>query len=237
MRPPTFLISIVLLMIGSSTARHFPAEVKDDITTTTWSPPWPSCWPSGSAWPNFFDCSAYFRCIDGHTVEQFCDDGLHFDWESGHCDLPSIADCQASITTDNPSPTSTSEGPICEEGSVHAIEIDCSSYFRCHDQRYVEQSCPDGLHFDREHGKCDLPSVANCQQGGTTGNPTATSWWPSCFEGITLPNDFDCSAYYRCIDGRFVEQTCDEGLHFDWRTNNCVLPSIANCQIFPSSTS
>ncbi|GAB0096498.1 Probable chitinase 10 [Sergentomyia squamirostris] len=44
-----------------------------------------------------------------------------------------------------------------------------------------------------------------------------------------IPNEKDCSSYYRCSQGEFILQHCAAGLHWNQRANVCDWPANAKC--------
>jgi hypothetical protein len=51
----------------------------------------------------------------------------------------------------------------CDEGKIMP-DADCGSYMGCIHGQWVKQSCPNGLHFNKELGACDWPASAKCSK-------------------------------------------------------------------------
>ena len=56
--------------------------------------------------------------------------------------------------------------------------------------------------------------------------------WPDCNPQIVTwhPHPFTCTKYVLCFYGNPIERLCAPGLHFNRRTEQCMLPQLAQCQ-------
>lgn len=60
---------------------------------------------------------------------------------------------------------------------------------------------------------------------------------PECTpEDRYLPNPYDCSTYYQCVNGKPILLNCAPGTHFDKSLNVCNWPSEASCEALPYPT-
>ncbi|KAI5633063.1 glycosyl hydrolases family 18 domain-containing protein [Phthorimaea operculella] len=55
----------------------------------------------------------------------------------------------------------TLEGQSCQESTFKADSTDCRKYYLCINGQYIQLTCPDKLHWNKNH--CDWPSRSNCQ--------------------------------------------------------------------------
>ena len=51
-----------------------------------------------------------------------------------------------------------------EEGTIVPNSLECSSFLICNHDKFVEVSCPTGLHFDSKLNACNTPELAQCDQ-------------------------------------------------------------------------
>ncbi|XP_022237060.1 peritrophin-1-like, partial [Limulus polyphemus] len=75
---------------------------------------------------------------------------------------------------------------------------------------------------------CD-PSVTPCPTDPSTTDPTSD---PCGCNGCLTPHPFNCSAYYRCKDGRRELIFCPSGLYFNKDTKVCDHPKNVRCWDF-----
>ncbi|OXU27687.1 hypothetical protein TSAR_011617 [Trichomalopsis sarcophagae] len=117
---------------------------------------------------------------------------------------------------------------------------DCRTYFRCREGLPITTSCPEGLHFDPRNLICTYPDEAGCEVTTTTVITSTTTAKPvTCppdNKPIKLPNPYDCSTYYSCIEGVPNLMACPNGLHFNPVELECDFPEDAGCEVFSTST-
>ncbi len=123
------------------------------------------------------DCSSFYQCNNNEQIKQSCSPGLHFSSTKGICDWPEAAGCVTYITLER-------DG-TCQEGSRIPHPTDCASYLWCVHSEYIQLSCQQGTHWDRNMETCNHPEAAGCTtsdsaQGTTSAAPTTTtSSWDS----------------------------------------------------------
>lgn len=135
---------------------HFNKELEtcdspDNANCETNAPP--KCEPENQLRPHESDCSKYYECLNGISYERTCQEGFHFNKQSETCDSPENAGCE------------TNTPPKCEPGIQYLPnEKDCSKYYQCSNGVPYEQTCQNGLHFNRNLGTCDWPENAGCEK-------------------------------------------------------------------------
>nr|KAF7404154.1 hypothetical protein H0235_014848 [Vespula pensylvanica] len=153
--------------------------------------------------PHPTDCDKYYKCENGDYVLKTCPSGLHWDRERNICNKPSEAKCPNSR---------------CIEGTTMPHQCECNLYYKCINNDFVLQKCPNGLDWDRRNNVCKDPKDAGCR--------------PVCKDGPYKPHPTDCDKYYKCENGNYVPKTCPSGLHWDRQRNICSNPSEAKCPNF-----
>lgn len=87
-------------------------------------------------------------------------------------------------TTEQPAvneliPTNSELPTTCSE-QFASDPYDCNKYYLCDNGRPLLQSCPSGLHFNKEQKNCDWPHNANCEsQSSADPNRPTTSPKPT----------------------------------------------------------
>ncbi|KAG6451618.1 hypothetical protein O3G_MSEX007223 [Manduca sexta] len=144
-------------------------------------------------------------------------------------------------------------------------ETDCSSYYQCSYGMRIQRSCASGTHFDPALQRCDLPENVKCGKPPDPGEPAADpSPEPSAepsgaavsFQAVAdtrafrpngcpvdihtsylLPHETNCALYYQCVHGNRVQMPCSPGTLFDYPSQGCVFPFMANCNARPTTPS
>ncbi|KAL0268223.1 UNVERIFIED_CONTAM: hypothetical protein PYX00_010248 [Menopon gallinae] len=71
----------------------------------------------GKYYPDPENCNAYYRCLLGELVKQYCLGGLHWNPETNVCDWPESAKCDKE-TFIQPDPSTTMSTPDSNEWGV-----------------------------------------------------------------------------------------------------------------------
>lgn len=155
------------------------------------------------------------------------------------------------ISTDSRT-EATTEGETttrqCINDEYKADEIDCEAFHRCINGRFIRLFCSVGSHFDPNSKLCVDPEVSGCnlEADQSTNSPVTTVTEISnssttniltetqvpileCRDNEYRPDESDCEAFYRCINGRFVRLFCSIGTHFNSTNSLCVEPELAGC--------
>jgi len=185
------------------------------------------CLYTGQFFPNTCDCTRFYRCLPGQTVESVdCTDGLVYNPTSTSCILPDKASpgvCTANVPCGKPSLEE------CEEhGGYFPNTCHCSQFYEClPDGSVDEYICSDGFIFDPVLTTCILRDSAPpglCDEVDACGKPTRED----CITSNFFPNTCDCSQFYQCLpDGGVDVINCSYGLVFDPNTATCKLPQLA----------
>ncbi|XP_043486984.1 balbiani ring protein 3-like [Polistes fuscatus] len=153
----------------------------------------------GTTKPHPCNCNLYYKCINGQNVLKQCPDGLHWSKDHQICTTPEEAKCIK----------------ICEEGSYKPHENECSKYYKCQNNGWDIQQCPNGLHWSKDRQICTTPREAKCVK--------------ICEEGSYKPHENECSQYYKCQNNGWDIQQCPVGLHWSKDRQICTTPREAKC--------
>ncbi|KAI4483568.1 hypothetical protein M0804_007828 [Polistes exclamans] len=157
----------------------------------------------GTTKPHPCECSLYYKCINGQNVLRQCPDGLHWSQDRQICTTPEEAGCIK----------------ICDEGTYKPHENQCTQYYKCQNNRWNIQQCPNGLHWSKDRQTCTTPREAKCIK--------------ICEEGDHKPDEDKCEIYYECNDNRWIRKSCPAGFHWNRITNICTDPASAKCPNAP----
>ncbi|CAF0920315.1 unnamed protein product [Brachionus calyciflorus] len=162
-----------------------------------------TCTPSQDFSPVPNDCTKFYRCANGVLSVFQCSSGLLFDNNLKVCNWPN------QVTTCN---TNQLQKSCTAANDLTRVENDCSKYYRCSNGVLSVQSCQSGLYFDTTTKTCNWATYVSCA-------PAAT---PKCDLSLDLtPTGYDCSKFYRCINGVLSVLTCPSGYLFDRNTKSC----------------
>lgn len=131
--------------------------------------------PDNRAVPNNDSCTQFFICIAGHPQPSTCPKGQWFNPIQLRCDSSQNEDCN---------PSKEFKCPL-EGIFFFPHEEFCDKYIMCFAGFPILNHCADGLYFDRESLKCDMPEIAECKLEKC---PLITD----PYEIIFLPSDVDC---------------------------------------------
>lgn len=95
----------------------------------------------------------------------------------------------------------------------------CSRFIRCIFGNGLVQECAAGTYFDIVRGTCNVPEIADC-------NPCRGN----AADQITFTRDiFNCARYSICIGRSLTENTCSDGLYFNYKTSTCARSETVDC--------
>ncbi|XP_076343537.1 uncharacterized protein LOC143243779 isoform X2 [Tachypleus tridentatus] len=176
-----------------------------------------TCDCNGCLTPHPFNCSAYYICIHGHQKLLFCPSGLYFNKHTKVCDYPENVRCWHFICP-------------AKNGMFKNVH-DCGSFWHCSNGIPYLKDCPANLHWSVERYRCEWPCVARCDPSVPPCPTDPTIDNCSC-NGCLTPHPFNCSAYYRCRDGRRELVFCPSGFYFNKDTKVCDYPENVRCWHF-----
>jgi hypothetical protein len=178
-------------------------------------------------------CVQYVQCVNGFATQRTCQNGLHFNRNTGECDTPANANCT----------TATSCPPNIPPGETFNFrsETSCSIGFVCVSgvPEPEQRTCNPALHFDPVSGQCTFPNMTDCTlppgdgvspDPNPPGNGTTTPLPVTCpaSEG-TFPHPATCSSFIVCVSFVPTVLHCSPGLEFNEATRLCDFPGNANC--------
>ncbi|XP_063917514.1 probable chitinase 10 isoform X3 [Zophobas morio] len=125
----------------------------------------PRCNPDGTPdlLPDLTDCTKYVECYGGYSYSMSCRDGLWFSADQKTCVPPEESGCIASTTVPSTSKLPDHD-PRCigNQGSLVPHPQSCDKFLECHQSRTFERTCPSGLHFAGDNGRCVSPKISTC---------------------------------------------------------------------------
>ncbi|KZS03170.1 Gasp [Daphnia magna] len=96
----------------------------------------------------------------------------------------------------------------------------CDKYFVCQDGTATEEFCDDGLVFDDDKEKCELPHAVQCGSRTKQQNPRSTLNCPRRNGMYPVPGS--CDKFYHCTDGQESLIACPPGVIFEPLVGACV---------------
>ncbi|WKX89194.1 hypothetical protein Q1695_008669 [Nippostrongylus brasiliensis] len=148
---------------------------------------------TGAVKPHPSNQGWYMFCEYGMWKERSCPEGGIFDWKVLGCVMNQ---------QQNPS-----YQPNCYEGERRPIENECSTYEECVQGQWLKKACGYGQKF--AYGQCvpgDCPSSKCRESSGVDGYRRV---------------EHDCSKYYQCVHGKWLERPCAPGTVFNERISVC----------------
>ncbi|XP_017861871.1 PREDICTED: uncharacterized protein LOC108613128 isoform X2 [Drosophila arizonae] len=145
------------------------------------------------------DCSAYFACHKVTTLF-YCDQGLHFDPIESVCDFPEKVNC---TPADSIATVTTSTPGLAN--------VDYNWWLGRPQPVFVAVDVATGLavspmdRYDPEHIECRH------------------------FGAYFLPHPTSCQLYFICAYGHLHRHQCGRGTHWNYRSSECQLSSVAEC--------
>ncbi|KAI1723037.1 chitin binding peritrophin-A domain-containing protein [Ditylenchus destructor] len=108
--------------------------------------------------------------------------------------------------------------------------MNCSRVIQCFGGDVFEYpACDHGLVFDEQQGKCNyqdrvkgcssLKEFEQAEKMYPTGNCA------ECKHGDYIADLTNCSAFYRCISGQLMAESCPQGTVFNSKLNICDFPN------------
>ncbi|XP_050558717.1 chitin-binding domain protein cbd-1-like [Spodoptera frugiperda] len=151
-----------------------------------------------------------------------------------------------------PSTTETMPDFDCAPDSTGKViqlphETDCGLYYICSNAQTLEMRCSHGKLFDYKRQICVIAQLATCYPEATTEGSTTpptsiaisdtTELLPNgCPQDYSvdylLPDENNCSRYYKCVYGGKIFMECKHGTLFDHIFKTCLY--LATC--YPGAT-
>ncbi|XP_043486985.1 chitin-binding domain protein cbd-1-like [Polistes fuscatus] len=157
-----------------------------------------------------------------------------------------LANDEAQISAD--SDRAATECPPDDHNKLVHIphETNCSLFYKCNRGQKILHQCPPTLHFNPRLNICDLPENAKCEskpedevdKGQDLADisidlvvePVNRECPLRSFgEVVHLAHEFNCSLFYKCVNGKKVRFQCPLGLHYNPVLQVCDYPEYVNC--------
>ncbi|KFB51315.1 hypothetical protein ZHAS_00019368 [Anopheles sinensis] len=192
--------------------------------------------------PHETNCELFYKCDLGNRCLIECPLGQHFSVQTGRCEFPDVACCDARVACTGvvaefcvpDSRCTIFDDPFNPTILPHS---DCGRFYKCSFGQACEKTCPLGQHFSAQEQRCERPDIACCDPSipctGLLPDPCTPDARCSIFDDpdnpTTLPHAFACDRFYMCSFGRACELPCPPGEHFDATSGRCDRPDIACC--------
>ena len=121
---------------------------------------------------------------------------------------------------------------VCSDAfEVFPDPSSCNKFFECQDSILTHLDCLPGRLFNVETGYCDVPEKVNCNSITAGTNSVKKLSARSCLTGSLefAYNPADCSTFFQCGRGFFVELSCLPGFLFDSTRLLCDFPENVVC--------
>ncbi|XP_072384948.1 uncharacterized protein [Diabrotica undecimpunctata] len=168
--------------------------------------------------------------------------------------VPSRATNPTTESTRASTATTTTTGPVdptCPASSGISKFVypdDCSKYYECNNGKKSLKNCPENLYFNPVTLACDYMDSVDCKSVPSStaapvtpttaiptyttvvpDNPTTTD--PDCpttgSTNIIYP--YDCSKFYRCVNGQKQLKNCPENMYFNPSMGSCDYMDNVEC--------
>ncbi|CAG9575663.1 unnamed protein product [Danaus chrysippus] len=121
----------------------------------------------------------------------------------------------------------------CKDDGFYPITNQCDDFIECKSGVAIQNSCPDGLHFNpaAKHSEfpCAYPSEVKCESQAASRKAQPTSECPRRYGYFSLPSGA-CDKYIMCQEGLATVMSCPAGLAFNIATSSCDWPSnVPDC--------
>ena len=179
---------------------------------------------NGQYYPVPDDCSSFARCVDGVLKKNKCSPGLHWNVAETLCDWPTNANCEADGHGNAP----TLIYPVtfwCIHWNVFPVTLATVST----PTRSTTPFVPTAGTTPKPPSSPRPPSSTRPTTTVTTRPPVSPVVAGPCREGEYSQSGPDCSVYQWCVNGQFIEQGCQAGLHWNQKIKVCDWPANANC--------
>ncbi|ALC45601.1 CG31077 [Drosophila busckii] len=144
----------------------------------------------------------YLLCVDCSYVERSCESGSYFNARSLRCVPDKLQRCGT-----------------CLEDALFEDPEDCASYMVCVDGELQNRICAYGSYFNASSQRCEADHSGICIPATEI-----------CEEGDLESDEYDCAAYFECIDGDFVAQQCDSSSYFNSSLAACITDEQHVCR-------
>ncbi|VDM97760.1 unnamed protein product [Thelazia callipaeda] len=178
----------------------------------------------GSKIRDEYNCSRYFICTKNGYKVRYCKDGQKFNEESGQCDKNyhyDLSHCDDGKTLES---KLCGHYQFCQDGIWHEGKCQDNRQFangRCQEYSSEKRKNHDLHNFSLTIVKLNLMSTPHDQTRDLQGNLS------TCQNGDVSVNNSDLMRYFKCINGRFREQFCENGTIFDAERGFC--SKCTNC--------
>lgn len=115
------------------------------------------------------DCTKFYHCVSGRTMESECPDGLHLNFEKQTCEDEEVAGCAMTTTrmeaNDYNDWYEEEAKKLCGSGQGDLLPHDyCNRYYRCSHGRPLVMHCGWRQLFDTMKRVCDSELVVQCDE-------------------------------------------------------------------------
>uniref|UniRef100_A0A2A4JAZ3 Chitin-binding type-2 domain-containing protein n=1 Tax=Heliothis virescens TaxID=7102 RepID=A0A2A4JAZ3_HELVI len=215
-------------------------------------------------------CNQFYKCSDGHPITLDCPGNLLFNTDKNNCDwvknvycgdrtLPESNEDRNDLDSNTPRifngvPKDFNQVmALCAaEGSDSMLlaHARCNHFYKCHESRAVELTCPGNLLYNMEKEFCDWPTYVECgdrimpesrevddnsidndsspENNDSEPNQASTICAGENSEGLLIPHE-NCNQFYKCFEGKPIPLFCQLNLFYNPRKEYCDWPHNVNC--------
>eukprot|EP00080_Pristionchus_pacificus_P009214 PDM69234.1 strl-1 [Pristionchus pacificus] len=157
------------------------------------------------------NCRTYSVCEGGAWKRQQCVENGRWSEFCSECD----PEYKPRECKEGDSKSTNHTEPFEGYGIDTSEIIDCRSYQRCDQGRWIVVKCPDGTGYNPSMKRC-IPARLH----DTECNPPVTG--PRCEEGARIFPIHACARFMQCDRGEWRQMACPIGTRFEPKKNRCV---------------
>lgn len=153
------------------------------------------------------------------------------------------------VDIDESSTITTPSEDECNNGDYLVHETEEEAFYKCISGTFVVVYCPREMQFNITIKGCvptptvttivDTTTIVTTNSSlepetstliiSTDASTETTASTQECVNNECVPDESDCEAFYRCINGRFTKLFCPIGRHYDPITQTCYEPELDGC--------
>ncbi|KAK6470527.1 mucin-2-like [Huso huso] len=176
------------------------------------------------------DRTGFYRCENEVTFYFTCLEGMVFDQKVLNCVVPPAPSSPTptlSKTTNTPK-LYNSDFCINKPSLLYADPEDLTGFYQCENELTYYFTCLEGMVFDQKVLNCVVPPAASSPALTLSETTTTPKLYNSNFcvnkPSLLYADPEDLTGFYRCENEVTFYFTCHEGMVFDQKVLNCVVP-------------
>ncbi|XP_058860597.1 uncharacterized protein LOC131702730 [Acipenser ruthenus] len=179
------------------------------------------------------DRTGFYRCENELTFYFTCHEGMVFDQKVLNCvvPLPAPSPTPTLSKTTNPPKLYNSNFCVNKPSLLYADPEDRTGFYRCENELTFYFTCHEGMVFDQKVLNCVVPLPASSPTPTLSKTTNTPKLYNSNFcvnkPSLLYADPEDLTGFYRCENEVTFYFTCHEGMVFDQKFLNCVVPPAA----------